>query len=73
VGGLPVFGIPVGTWSACKKCAELVTEKKWAALSERAFRKYVKLNQIPRHYAPSLKIQFADLVRQFATHRQMES
>jgi hypothetical protein len=68
--GNPVFasGLSVGSWAACKKCAELVNAGKWADLTERALRKFARRYGVSRHEMFAVRTQFADIHQLFAKH-----
>jgi hypothetical protein len=68
--GNPVFarGLAVGSWAACRKCAELVNAGKWADLTERALRKFAKRHGVCRHEISAVRTQFAGIHRLFAKH-----
>ncbi len=68
--GNPVFasGLGVGSWAACRKCAELVNAAKWADLTDRALRKFAKRHGVSRHEILTVRTQFADIHRLFAQH-----
>lgn len=68
VNGLPVFPGRTGTWATCKKCAEFVDSEKWAELTERAYRKFLKRHGAARHEMLTIRAQFAELSRLFAGH-----
>jgi hypothetical protein len=68
--GLPLFRSGSGMWAACRKCSELVDAEKWSSLADRAVRKFVKRNAVPRQEVPQLWVQFTEIVRLFAEHRK---
>jgi hypothetical protein len=68
--GLPLFRSGSGMWAACRKCSELVDAEKWSSLADRAVRKFVKGNAVPRQEVPKLWVQFTEIVRLFAEHRK---
>ena len=57
-------------WAACRKCSELVDAEKWSSPANRAVRKFVKRNAVPRQEVPQLWVQFTEIVRLFAEHRR---
>ncbi len=75
VKGIPVFtsGLAVGSWAACRKCAELVEGEKWNDLTERAYRKFAKRHGTARHRMLSVRMQFAEVSRSFSEHRVRKS
>jgi hypothetical protein len=70
--GIPVFIKETGVWAACWACCQFVDAAKWAALTKRAFQKYVRKYGVPRHHALGLRPQFEDMVRKFAEHKLSE-
>jgi len=38
---------PIGEWAACHKCSEMIDADRWAELTERALRKFVKKHSVP--------------------------
>jgi hypothetical protein len=70
--GTPVFANETGVWAVCRACCQFVDAAKWAALTERAFQKYVQKHGIPRHSALGVRPQFEDMVRKFAEHKLSE-
>src|SRR6266446_3456881 len=74
VNGNPVFpsGLAVGSWAACRKCAELVDREKWNDLTERAYRKFAKRHGDARQML-AVRIQFAKVSRSFSEHRVRKS
>src|SRR5580704_12059884 len=66
--GKAVFagGLAVGSWTACKKCAELVAQSKWSGLTDRAVRKFVKRHRVAPHEVASVRAQLAEISRLFA-------
>jgi hypothetical protein len=72
VRGTAAFTKETGVWAACWACCQFVDAAKWAALTERAFQKYVQKHGVPRHNALRLRPQFEDMVRKFAEHKLSE-
>lgn len=68
VNGLPVFPGRTGSWATCRKCAELVDSEKWAELTERAYRKFLKRHGASRQEMLNVKLQFAEVAQLFAVH-----
>jgi hypothetical protein len=68
--GSPVFpvGVAVGSWAACRKCAELVNAGRWDDLTERALTKFAKRHGVSRHETSDIRTQFADIHRLLAKH-----
>ena len=58
-----------GVWAVCRKCADLVDQERWSALSERVLRKFVQRHSVPRHEVPLMWSQFTEIVRLFSEHR----
>ena len=58
----------MGSWAACRKCAELVDERKWTDLTDRALREFAKRHGVLRHDFIVVRAQFAEISRQFAVH-----
>jgi hypothetical protein len=50
-------------------CAEFIDTERWSRLAERAFQKFMKRHSVPRNSAIGVRVQFADLVREFAAHK----
>jgi hypothetical protein len=71
--GLTVFRNGNGAFAACEQCAAFIDAEKWSSLAERAFQKFMKHHSVPRHSVIEVRVQFADLVRLFASHRKSES
>jgi hypothetical protein len=63
LNGQAVFpnGLPMGSWAACRKCAELVDERKWADLTDRALRKFAKRHGVSRRELVAVRAQFAEI------------
>ena len=70
--GVHVFNNSEGMWTACRNCSEFVDAGEWASLAERAFQNFMKHHAVPRHSAVSVRIQFSDVVRLFAAHKQSD-
>ena len=70
VKGKPVFAsiIAVGSWAACRKCAEFVDQGRWNALTDRALRKFVRRHRIARQEVTEVRAQLAEISRLFAGH-----
>jgi hypothetical protein len=68
--GSPVFsvGSAVGSWAACRKCAELVDAGKWNGLTDRSLRKFVNRHDVARHEIALARLQLAEITRLFAKH-----
>jgi hypothetical protein len=61
------FGLAVGSWAACKRCAELVDAERWEDLTDRAIRKFAKRHGVKE--MPGVREQFERVHRAFAEHR----
>jgi hypothetical protein len=74
VKGKAVFasGTAVGSWAACRKCAELVDQAKWIRLTDRAVRKFVKRHCVVRQEVAFVRVQLAEVSRLFAEHLLVE-
>ena len=70
LNGNAVFpnGMAVGSWAACKKCAEFVEKRKWADLTHRALHKFAKRHGVSKHEVIAVRMQFAEISRLFAEH-----
>lgn len=68
MNGRLVFRNGQGAFAACEHCAKLIENGRWSSLAERAFQKFIKHHAVPRISAVAVRVQFADLVRQFAAH-----
>ena len=66
--GQTVFasGLAIGSWAACRKCADLADQGKWSDLTERALRKFAKRHRIARHEVAAVRAQLAEISRLFA-------
>jgi len=62
------FGSAVGSWAACRKCAELVDKGRWSDLTDRAFRKFAQRHGLSRYEGLPLRQQFRDLHQLFREH-----
>jgi hypothetical protein len=58
----------VGSWAACRKCAELVDKSRWSDLTDRAFRKFAQRHGLSRYEGLPLRQQFRDLHQLFREH-----
>jgi hypothetical protein len=72
--GKAVFarGVAVGSWAACRKCAELVDQRKWVGLTDRAVRKFLRRHRVPREEVAAVRVQLAEISRLFAEHLLLE-
>jgi hypothetical protein len=70
VKGKPVFtsGVAVGSWAACRKCAELVDAGRWNDLTDRAVRKFLKRHRVARAEVSAVREQLAEISRLFGRH-----
>src|ERR1051325_11604621 len=69
VNGMPVFpGRNTGTWATCRKCAEFVDKGKWADLTERMYRQFLKRHRTSRHDMLTVRLQFSEVCRLFAAN-----
>jgi hypothetical protein len=68
--GKEVFarGHAVGSWSACRKCTDLVEGEKWSDLTDRSLRKFVKRHGVARREVAAVRAQLAEISRLFAQH-----
>lgn len=71
--GLTVFKNGSGAFAACEHCAAFIDAERRSSLAERGFQKFMKHHSVPRVNAIAVRVQFADLVRLFAAHRQSEN
>lgn len=63
-----VFGADNGWWGCCERCSQYVEAKRWPALIERSFQKFIEKHAVARHDAPIVRLQFTELVKLFSKH-----
>ena len=63
------LGLAIGTWAACKRCAEMVDRERWSELTDRAWKKLAKRHRISPNQMPEVLEQLERVYLAFAEHR----
>jgi hypothetical protein len=57
-----------GVWAACEVCADLIDDRDWAELSDRAFDRFCEIHNLPLLYQPELRREIEQLHELFRQH-----
>jgi hypothetical protein len=58
----------IGGWSACEKCSLLIDEGRWFTLTDRALRRFLKINRIPPGEGAEIRKLLTELHQLFREH-----
>jgi hypothetical protein len=63
----------IGTWAACKRCGTLIDADRWASLTDRAVRKFVRTKDLPHHEVSTVRARLTEIHELFRKHMIRES